>query len=136
MGELLPATQYALALRARRLIAAALRNTFQAEQLAVLVSPTLPLPCLRLADMLVDFLGGGEGIDLSAMLKHGIVANVSGLPALSIPCGLTSDGFPIGLQLFGRPFEEATLFRVARAYESATPWHKVRPQLSVQPVAS
>ena len=131
VGEFIPGTHYALALRARRLVQAGVRNTFQAEHLDALVSPTLPLPTVKLDDMLVDFLGGGEGIDLSAMLKHGIIANVSGLPALTVPCGISSDGFPIGLQFIGRPFAEASLFTLARAYEAATAWHTMRPNLSV-----
>lgn len=130
LGEFIPGTHYALALRARRTIQAGVRNTFEAKCLDALVSPTLPLPTVKLDDMLVDFLGGGEGIDLSAMLKHGIIANVTGLPALTIPCGVSGIGFPIGLQFIGRPFAEASLFTLARAYEASTPWHKLRPRLS------
>jgi aspartyl-tRNA(Asn)/glutamyl-tRNA(Gln) amidotransferase subunit A len=136
VGEFIPATHYALALRARRVVQAAVRDTFQAERLDALVGPTLPLPTVKLDDMLVDFLGGGEGIDLSAMLKHGIIANVSGLPALTIPCGMSGDGFPIGLQFIGRPFAEASLFTVARAYEAATEWHTMRPDLSLVQAAA
>jgi aspartyl-tRNA(Asn)/glutamyl-tRNA(Gln) amidotransferase subunit A len=53
--------------------------------------------------------------------------NVSGLPALALPCGFSSDGLPLSLQLAGRPFDEATIFRVAHAYERATEWHQRRP---------
>jgi aspartyl-tRNA(Asn)/glutamyl-tRNA(Gln) amidotransferase subunit A len=49
-------------------------------------------------------------------------ANVSGLPALTVPCGFSPDGFPIGVQLMGRPFAEATLFRAALAYERNHDW--------------
>ena len=52
--------------------------------------------------------------------------NLTGLPALSLPCGFV-DGMPIGLQLVGRPFEETTLLRAAHAYEEATEWHTLRP---------
>ena len=54
-------------------------------------------------------------------------SNMAGVPALSINCGFTSDGLPVGLQLVGRPFDEATLFRVAYAYEQATEWGARRP---------
>jgi aspartyl-tRNA(Asn)/glutamyl-tRNA(Gln) amidotransferase subunit A len=53
--------------------------------------------------------------------------NVAGVPALSINCGFTSDGLPVGLQLVGRPYDEPTVFRAAYAYEQATDWHTMRP---------
>ena len=53
--------------------------------------------------------------------------NVAGVPALSINCGFTSDGLPVGLQLVGRPFDEPTVLRAAYAYEQATEWHTRRP---------
>jgi aspartyl-tRNA(Asn)/glutamyl-tRNA(Gln) amidotransferase subunit A len=55
--------------------------------------------------------------------------NIAGLPALSLPCGFTSGGMPIGLQIVGRPFDEATVLRVGHAYEQATDWHRRRPHL-------
>ena len=54
--------------------------------------------------------------------------SLSGVPAISVPCGFSADGLPIGLQLAGRPFDESTVFRVAFAYEQATPWHTMHPQ--------
>ncbi len=56
-----------------------------------------------------------------------ISANLAGVPALSIPCGFTSGGLPVGLQLLGRPFGEAEIFRAAHAYERATEWHTRKP---------
>ena len=55
--------------------------------------------------------------------------NISGVPTISVPCGFTSSGMPIGMQLAGRPFEEATVLRVAHAYEQATDWHSLRPPM-------
>jgi aspartyl-tRNA(Asn)/glutamyl-tRNA(Gln) amidotransferase subunit A len=52
-----------------------------------------------------------------------IPVNLAGLPGLSLPCGFSTSGLPIGLQLIGKPWDEATLFQVASAYEEATPWH-------------
>jgi aspartyl-tRNA(Asn)/glutamyl-tRNA(Gln) amidotransferase subunit A len=52
-----------------------------------------------------------------------------GLPAISIPCGFTADGLPIGLEIAGAPFAEATVFALAHAYEQATQWHERRPDL-------
>ena len=51
------------------------------------------------------------------------------MPAISVPCGF-SDGLPVGLQIMGRAFAEPLVLRVAAAYESATPWHTMRPPLT------
>ena len=53
--------------------------------------------------------------------------NVLGLPALSVPCGFTAGGLPIGLQIVGKAFDEAGILRIAQAYEQATDWHRRRP---------
>lgn len=55
--------------------------------------------------------------------------NLTGLPAISVPCGLTSGNLPVGLQIVAQPFEEATCFRAAFAYEQATEWHNERPPI-------
>jgi aspartyl-tRNA(Asn)/glutamyl-tRNA(Gln) amidotransferase subunit A len=53
-----------------------------------------------------------------------ISANLAGIPGISLPCGFTQAGLPIGLQLLGKPFDEETLLQLAFAYEQATDWHK------------
>ena len=53
--------------------------------------------------------------------------NGLGLPALAVPCGLSADGRPLGLQIVGRPFDEATILRLAHTYETATDWHRRLP---------
>ncbi|MEE9277137.1 MAG: amidase [Dehalococcoidia bacterium] len=55
--------------------------------------------------------------------------NVTGIPAMTVPCGFDAAGLPIGLSIAGRPFDEVTIFRVAYAYEQATDWHRRRPPL-------
>ena len=55
--------------------------------------------------------------------------NLTGLPAISVPCGFTEGNLPVGIQIVARPFDEASCFRVAYAYEQATEWHKRRPAL-------
>ena len=57
---------------------------------------------------------------------HDAAANMAGIPGVSVPCGF-SDGLPVGLQILGKSFDEATVLRVAHAYERATAWHKARP---------
>jgi aspartyl-tRNA(Asn)/glutamyl-tRNA(Gln) amidotransferase subunit A len=56
--------------------------------------------------------------------------NLTGLPAISVPCGFTAGNLPAGIQFVAPPFEEATCFRIAYAYEQATEWHKQRPALA------
>jgi aspartyl-tRNA(Asn)/glutamyl-tRNA(Gln) amidotransferase subunit A len=55
--------------------------------------------------------------------------NMAGLPGISIPCGFDAQGLPVGLQLIGRAFDEATLLRAAYVYEQATDFHRRRPPL-------
>jgi aspartyl-tRNA(Asn)/glutamyl-tRNA(Gln) amidotransferase subunit A len=57
-----------------------------------------------------------------------VPVNVAGLPAISVPCGL-ADGLPVGMQLIGPHLSESALLRIAHAYEQATGWHNMRPQL-------
>jgi aspartyl-tRNA(Asn)/glutamyl-tRNA(Gln) amidotransferase subunit A len=56
-----------------------------------------------------------------------IAANLAGVPGVSVPCGFTAGGLPIGLQLLAPPFAEAKLLRAARMYERETDWHTRRP---------
>ena len=58
-----------------------------------------------------------------------ISANLAGIPAISLPCGFSKKGMPIGLQILGKPFDESMLFRIAYSYEQATPWHKQKVSL-------
>ena len=58
-------------------------------------------------------------------------ANLAGIPGISLPCGLSKGGLPIGLQLLGPHFSEEQLLRAARMFEQATDWHEKKPVLSV-----
>jgi Asp-tRNA(Asn)/Glu-tRNA(Gln) amidotransferase A subunit family amidase len=62
-------------------------------------------------------------------LRNSSIGNVLNLCGVTVPCGFSSGGMPIGLTLYGKPFDEATVLRVAQAYEQATDWHKRRPAL-------
>jgi Asp-tRNA(Asn)/Glu-tRNA(Gln) amidotransferase A subunit family amidase len=67
---------------------------------------------------------------LTALISTTCPFNVSGQPALTIPCGFTASGLPLALQLVGKPFDEATVLQVGHAYEAHTSWHERRPPFS------
>ncbi len=88
----------------------------------VIVGPTAPTPAFRLGEKLDDPLA----MYLSDI--YTIALSLAGYPGLSVPCGL-ADGLPVGLQVMGRPRDEATVLRVAHAYETAAGWRDLRPEL-------
>jgi len=90
------------------------------EGVDAVVTPTLPHPAFPVETQLAD------PPDTSWGTRH---FNMSGHPALTVPCGFTAAGLPVGMQLAGRYFDEASLFRIGHAYERATPWHTRRPAL-------
>jgi aspartyl-tRNA(Asn)/glutamyl-tRNA(Gln) amidotransferase subunit A len=85
------------------------------------VMPTSPTPAFRIGERIEDPLS----VYLTDVFT--VSANLAGLPALSVPCGLTPDRLPIGLQLTGKPFDEATLLRIGDSYERDTGWWKECP---------
>jgi aspartyl-tRNA(Asn)/glutamyl-tRNA(Gln) amidotransferase subunit A len=105
--------------RARRTI----RNVFSTVDL--LVTPTTPIPAPSIAELKAnpDALRPAE----LKLLQNTRPINVWGLPAISLPCGFTQSGLPIGLQIAGPPWREDLVLRLARAYEQATAWHKRHP---------
>ncbi len=110
---------YLKALKARRLI----RRDFDAafERCDVLASPIASTPAFRLGELVNDPLA----MYLSDI--YTISANLAGIPGLSLPCGFSSTGLPVGLQLLAAPFEEEKLLRAARMFERATDWHMKSP---------
>jgi aspartyl-tRNA(Asn)/glutamyl-tRNA(Gln) amidotransferase subunit A len=91
------------------------------QRVDAILTPTLPHVAFP-----VEVQLAGEPPDTSWGTRH---FNLSGHPALTLPCGFTAAGLPIGMQLAGRYFDEATLFRIAHTYEQSTPWHTRRPPL-------
>ena len=94
----------------------------------VLVTPTMPMPAPLIAELKkdADALRPAE----LRLLRNTRPFNVWGLPAISIPCGFTKSGLPIGLQIAGPPWREDLMLRLAQAYEQATAWHKRRLTLN------
>jgi aspartyl-tRNA(Asn)/glutamyl-tRNA(Gln) amidotransferase subunit A len=115
-GRLIPATDYVNAQRLRR----SQQQEFAAiwADVDCLFTPTTPTSAPRLGSQTV--MVGGTTKDLRpATTSFTRAFNVLGLPALSMPCGLDSQGLPMGLQIVGKPFAEATVLRVAAALEDA-----------------
>jgi Asp-tRNA(Asn)/Glu-tRNA(Gln) amidotransferase A subunit family amidase len=125
-GTLLPGLQYLKALEARRVISEAIKRTFIENSLDALITPTLPATAAGKEQEEFEYDDLVEGVTLS-YVRTTAPFNLSGLPALSVPCGYDGDGMPIGLQIAGRPFDEATVLRVGAAYEGATSWHLDSP---------
>ena len=94
----------------------------------VLITPTTPVPPPKASEMPAKFE--------EVMAKDGLLwrntrpFNLSGLPTISIPCGFTKAGLPIGLQLSGAPWREADVLRLAHAYQETTSWHTRRPEVT------
>jgi aspartyl-tRNA(Asn)/glutamyl-tRNA(Gln) amidotransferase subunit A len=93
------------------------------EQVDAVVMPTNPTAAFKIGEKTEDPLS----LYLTDVFT--VSANLAGLPALSVPCGLTPSKLPIGLQLTGKPFDEATLLRVGDSYERETKWWKACPEL-------
>ena len=93
------------------------------ERVDVVAMPTTPTAAFKIGDRVADPLQMYLG-DIFT-----VSANLAGLPAISVPCGFTSEDLPVGLQLTGRRFDEPMLLRIADAYERDTVWHKREPHL-------
>jgi len=112
---------YGQAQKVRTLVRQDFERAF--ERVDVLAAPTTPGVAFR----------HGEKADPLAMYMNDVYtvpASMTGLPAVSVPCGFSAAGLPIGLQLIGRTLDEATLLRAAHAYEQATPWRARHPSLA------
>ena len=95
----------------------------------VLLAPATPIAAPAI-DERQTTLGDGPSDIRSALIRLTRPFNFSGHPACSVPCGFTAGGLPIGMQIVGRPYDEATLLRVADAYQRLTDWHARRPVLA------
>ena len=123
LGAIMPARWVDAAQRARAVFRAEVRALFLENRLDVLVTPTLPLTAMPLADMVIP-------ADMPRYIPFTLPWNLTGQPALSVPCGLSPGGLPVGLQIVGRPFDEATVLRLGHAYQGVTDWHTRRPPLA------
>jgi len=95
----------------------------------VLLAPATPIPAPAVTERQTT-LGDGPSDIRSALIRLTRPFNFSGHPACSVPCGFTRDGLPIGMQIVGRPFDEATVLRAADGYQRLSDWHTRRPVLA------
>jgi aspartyl-tRNA(Asn)/glutamyl-tRNA(Gln) amidotransferase subunit A len=126
-GEMMPATTYINAQRARVAVKVAFKQALR--DVDVLVTPTQPSTALRIGQS-VSRIGSREESVFGVSARFCAPFNLSGLPAASIPCGMSTEKMPIGLQIVGRPFDEATVLKVADAYERHTRWHLEWPAIA------
>ena len=98
----------------------------------MVVAPTTPIVATAVGQTEVTIEHETSDVR-SALTRFTRHFNLSGHPACSVPCGFTAAGLPIGMQIVGRPFDEATVLRVADAYQRATDWHTRRPPFDVPP---
>jgi aspartyl-tRNA(Asn)/glutamyl-tRNA(Gln) amidotransferase subunit A len=113
---------YVKALKVRRLIHDDFDKVFASCD--AVVGPTSPTAAFKIGERSTDPLA------MYLADIYTISANLAGLPGISIPCGFTKAGLPIGLQILAAPFEEEKLLRIARMHERATDWHTRRPGLA------
>ncbi len=122
LGMLLTATEYVQGQRARRALTVGVADVMR--EVDLLVTPMVPVQTPTIEGFGVD-----AQIQRARLTRFSRAFNVTGQPAVSIPCGFTTDGMPIGLQLAGRPLEDGLVLRAAHAYQQATDWHTHRPPL-------
>ena len=93
------------------------------EEVDLIASPTTPTPAFKIGEK------AGDPLQMYLSDIYTISCNLAGMCGISVPCGFSKAGLPIGLQLLGKPFGEPDLLRAAHAYEQATDWHTHRPNL-------
>jgi aspartyl-tRNA(Asn)/glutamyl-tRNA(Gln) amidotransferase subunit A len=132
-GLLIPAPVYVTAQRVRRLLCQEFDTAF--EKVQVIVAPTLFSTAPTIEECNRGYIeADGKRINLqdragNFLTRYTIPFNVTGLPTISICCGFSSLGLPIGMQISAPPFQEGTVFQVADAYEKVAEWYKRNPQL-------
>jgi aspartyl-tRNA(Asn)/glutamyl-tRNA(Gln) amidotransferase subunit A len=126
-GEMVPATRYIQALRVRQVMKAAWRRLF--DQVDAVIAPAVPAPATKVGQKTVTWSDGTEEPITPLFVRLSAPANITGLPAMAVPCGFTQAGLPVGFQAIGRPFDEATVIRIGDAYQRMTDWHTRAPAL-------
>jgi aspartyl-tRNA(Asn)/glutamyl-tRNA(Gln) amidotransferase subunit A len=126
MGRLVTGPDYLKAEQYRSALMEEYRKVF--ETVDVVIGPTTPITAWKRGEWTVQVAGKPESV-LAASWRFTYPYNLTGLPAISVPCGFDRDGLPIGLQIAARPFDEARVLRVAHAYERSHDWKDRRPEI-------
>jgi aspartyl-tRNA(Asn)/glutamyl-tRNA(Gln) amidotransferase subunit A len=126
IGRLVTGPDYLKAEQLRAMLMEDFRRAF--DRVDVIVGPTTPITAWKVGEWTARIGDRDESV-LAASWRFTFPYNLTGLPAISIPCGFDRDGLPIGLQIAGRPFDEATVLRVAHAYERTHEWKDRTPAL-------
>jgi aspartyl-tRNA(Asn)/glutamyl-tRNA(Gln) amidotransferase subunit A len=126
LGKTVSAQTYLMAQRLRTRLYEEARAVLSRVDLLALPTTALAAPH---AEALQVRLGESEMGTIEAISRLTGPFNLTGLPALTVPCGFTSEQLPVGLQLVGRPFAEADVLAAGHAYQRATDWHRRRPPL-------
>jgi aspartyl-tRNA(Asn)/glutamyl-tRNA(Gln) amidotransferase subunit A len=129
MGTQVRAVDYLRAFEVKRQMESDFEAAF--ERVDAILAPTVPIAAPRIGEDETKIAGENESVR-SALVRLNRPANLTGHPAISIPCGFTRGGLPMGLQLIGPRWAEASLLAIAHTYEDATEWHTRHPELSVQ----
>ncbi|NYT66271.1 aspartyl/glutamyl-tRNA amidotransferase subunit A [Alcaligenaceae bacterium] len=127
VGELLLGTHYVQAQRYRALLREEFLEAF--KRVDVFICPTLPFTATDVGAMKVVIENGEEEDMLSAIMQFTGIPSLTGLPSLNIPCGFDDAGLPVGLQIIGKPFDEATLFRIGAQFEAMTKFYTQAPTI-------
>ncbi len=126
LGNYVLAKDYLHAQRYRTLLGQSMAAVF--ERVDFLLTPTLPIAATEIGQDSIEVRGVAQ-TPFAALLRNTEPFDLTGLPALVVPCGFSDAGLPISLQIVGRPFDEAGVLRVGQAYQAATDWHERRPAL-------
>lgn len=124
LGDQLLAKDYLHAQRFRTLLGHEMATVLR--DVDVIATPGIAITATPIGDEEVDIRGEAQSI-FSAILRNTEPFDLTGLPALVVPCGFAADGLPVSLQIAGRAFDEATVLNVGHAYQKATDWHRKRP---------
>jgi aspartyl-tRNA(Asn)/glutamyl-tRNA(Gln) amidotransferase subunit A len=127
MGTKIRAVDYLQSLQMKRMLERDFDGAL--DRVDAILAPASPIPAPRLGQNEVE-IGGAKDSVRSLLVGASRPANFTGHPAISIPCGFTREGLPMGLQLIGPRWGEAGLLAIALAYEEAAPWHARHPDLS------
>ena len=124
-GFFISASDYVQAQRARNLF---YRESLELyKEVDLLAGPTVPVTAFKIGSTRVNVGDKTAGV-IGLLTQYTRPFNLNGFPAITLPCGFSEEGLPIGLQLAGRPLEDETVLRAAYAYEQSTGWHLRRPR--------